>query len=147
MEWDIHNPDVNHPVDWNSEHTYSAYLATKNCSYYGIGLDYKVTNYTVTPATHIAFKKLNTKKGVTSLDSVNIIDLEKVKFGFGVSKGGKHTWLYSKGKVYEVHWDQIGANLYEASSLRTYPWISGAIVVPSDQTIHLSISAKLKCRS
>lgn len=58
--------------------------------------------------------------------------LKRVRFGVGVSKGGRHTWLFSLGWVYEVHWDQIGPSLYEKSSFETYGWLSGAIVLPPD---------------
>jgi hypothetical protein len=139
------NPDVNHPLDADSEHSFTSYLASKKCEYYKIPLEYKVTNYTITPKTNTAYKKLNKTKGVTKLNTIDIASLELVAFGFGVSRGGKHTWLFSKGKVYEVHWDKVGADLYEASPLRTYPWLSGAVVVPPDQAHHLAVSSKLKC--
>jgi hypothetical protein len=140
------NPDVNHPLDADSEHAYTNYLASKKCTYYNIPLQYKVANYSITPKNSPAFGKLNKNKGVTALNTIDIMSLERLKFGFGVSRGGKHTWLFSKGKVYEVHWDEIGSNLYEASPLRNFPWLSGAIVVPVDQEGLLDISAKLQCR-
>lgn len=139
------NPDAKHPADGNSEHAYTSYLVSKTCKYYQIPLTYKVENYTVTPKTHPAYQKLNKNTGVSLLNTVDIASLELVKFGFGVSKGGMHTWVFSKGTVYEVHWDKIGPELYGVSSLRTFPWLSGVIVVPSDQVAFLSVSAKLKC--
>lgn len=139
------NPDSKHPVDINPEHTYSSYLASKTCKYYQVPLEYKVENYTITPKSHTAFRKLNKSAPVTKLNTVDIASLELVKFGFGLSKGGMHTWVFSLGKVYEVHWDKIGDELYEATSIRIFPWLSGAIVVPPDQAIALAASAKLKC--
>jgi hypothetical protein len=65
--------------------------------------------------------------------------------GWGHSRGGRHTWLFSRGDVYEVHWDKVGADLYEASPLRGFPWLSGVIVVPHDQAGFLAIRAKLEC--
>jgi len=47
--------------------------------------------------------------------------------------------------VYEVHWNDIGADLYEATNLKSYAWLSGAIIIPSDQAAFLSASSKLKC--
>jgi hypothetical protein len=138
------NPDVVHPTDKDSEHSYSHHLANKTCRYYKIPLHYKVINYTVTPKTHAAFKKVNKNAGVTAPNLIDIANLSKVEFGFGVSRGGMHTWLFSKGSVYEVHWDAIGKGLYEASPLSKYPWLSGAIVVPPNQTRHL-VSGQLKC--
>ncbi len=139
------NPDTVHPADANSEHAFSSIVVSKSCTYYKIPMAFKVTNYNVTATTDPNFQKLNTKAGVTALNTVDIASLDLVKFGFGVSKGGRHTWLFSYGKVYEVHWDQIGANLYEASPLRSFAWLSSAIVVPSDQVGLLATSAKLKC--
>lgn len=141
------NPDSKHPVDANSEHTYTSHLATQKCKYYQIPLEYKVQNYTITPKTHSAFQKLNKSASVSKLNEIDILSLEQVKFGFGISKGGMHTWVFSKGKVYEVHWDKIGSELYEATSLRSFGWLSGAIVVPFYQSALLSVSSKLKCGS
>lgn len=78
------------------------------------------------------------------LNTVDIASLGLVKFGFGLSKGGMHTWVFSKGKVYDVHWDKVGANLYEATLLKNFHWLSGAIVIPPDQAIYLANSEKLK---
>jgi hypothetical protein len=141
------NPDSKHPVDANSEHTYTSHLAIQKCKYYQIPLEYKVQNYTPTPKTHSAFQKLNKSASVTKLNEIDILRLDQVKFGFGISKGGMHTWVFSKGKVYEVHWDKIGSELYEATSLRSFGWLSGAIVVPFDQSALLSATSKLKCGS
>ena len=131
----------------DSEHTYTSYLATKKCTYYQIPLEYKVEDYSVTPSGHKSFQQLNRNTPATKLNNIDIATLEQVKFGFGVSRGGKHTWVFSTGKVYEVHWDKVGPELYESTLLRHFPWISGAIVVPFDQAAHLSASSKLKCGS
>ena len=140
------NPDSKHPIDIDSEHAYTSHLASKTCKYYRIPLKYKVHNYNITPKSHHAFQKLNKTAPVTTLNAIGIASLRRVKFGFGVSKGGKHTWLFSKGDVYEVHWDKIGEGLYEKTSLQKFPWLSGAIVVPSDQDFQLAASAKLNCK-
>jgi len=114
------NPDRVHPKDLDSEHTFSAARAMKSCTYYGIPLRYHVTNYNVTKATDPEYRLLNKTSGPTTLNSVDMASLDLVSFGFGLSRGGRHTWLFSRGKVYEVHWDRIGADLYEASPLRTF---------------------------
>ncbi|WP_223669337.1 hypothetical protein [Kangiella shandongensis] len=138
------NPDVSHPKDKSDEHTYTAVIANKKCEYYRIPVSYKVTNYNTTSKTHPSFQKLNKNKKQTPLDSVSILSLENVKFGFGISRGGMHTWLYSKGKVYEVHWDSVGDGLFEEISLRNYSWLSGAIFIPSAQASLLT-NEQLKC--
>jgi len=138
------NPDSAHPIDADAEHNYTSHIATKTCKYYQIPLAYKVQNYNVTAKTHVSFQMLN-KKSVTTLNPLGIASLNKVKFGFGVSRGGMHTWMFSKGKVYEVHWDQVGSGLYGTVRLKKFGWISGAIVIPKDQSAFLAISTKLKC--
>lgn len=120
-------------------------LLQKHAHIINIPLQFKVENYNITPKSNAAFRQLNKTAGVTKLDVVDITSLEKVKFGFGLSRGGMHTWVFSSGNVYEVHWDKIGEALYEATPLRRFPWLSGAIVIPSDQAISLAISSKLKC--
>lgn len=139
------NPDVNHPTDSDSEHTYSNYLANKTCKYYKIPLSYKVVNYNTTSKLHPAFKKINKHLGESKLNLTDVKNLSKVKFGFGISRGGRHTWMFSLGKIYEVHWESIGTGLYESTKITKYPWLSGAIVVPPDQAILLSRSILLKC--
>lgn len=71
--------------------------------------------------------KEETKKDVANLDVI-----KKVKFAYGLSRGGMHTWLYSHGRVHEVHWDQTGVNLYDSSPLESYSWLSSLIVIPPD---------------
>jgi hypothetical protein len=139
------NPDSVHPADAQQEHPYSSYLASKTCKYYQIPLHYRVDNYNPTLKTDSAFRKINTNAGVTALNKIDVVSLDQVNFGFGLSRGGMHTWVFSKGLVYEVHWDGVGSGLYEATNLRAFPWLSGAIVVPSDQAAFLSVSSKLKC--
>jgi hypothetical protein len=140
------NPDTVHPADANAEHTYSSAVVSRTCAYYKIPMAFKVTNYNVTPNTHPNFQKLNAKAGVTALNDIDITSLDLVKFGFGVFRGGKHTWLFSLGNVYEVQWDKVGAGLYEASPLRSFGCLSSGIVVPPDQVGGLAVSAQLKCR-
>ena len=58
--------------------------------------------------------------------------LKRIKFAYGLSRGGRHTWLFSYGRVYEVHWDQIGSNLYDSSPFESFEWLSSLIVIPPD---------------
>lgn len=138
------NPDQNHPIDEDHEHTYTSFLANKKCEYYKIPLDYKVVNYSVTSKNHPAFQK-TTKHGLTKLDTVSINSLKSITFGFGLSRGGKHTWLFRQGKVYEVHWESVGDTLYESTDLSVFGWLSGVIVVPPGQSGAIAVSAELKC--
>ena len=145
------NPDAVHPRDATAdavrrseEHTYSSLIALKQHTYYDIPLEYAVQNYCVTPEDHESFQLLNKNKPVTQHNEADIASLEQVEFGFGISRGGMHTWLFSKGKIYEVHWNSIGDGLYEATPVRIFPWLSGAIIIPPEQAEHLAASAKLK---
>ncbi len=138
------NPDAKHPVDDDDEHTYTSILASKNKKYYKIPLKYIVQNYRVTPDYALESLTLNKNASPSEHNEADIASLEQVAFGFGVSRGGKHTWLYSKGKVYEVHWNQIGDNLYEARPLREFPWLSNVIAMPKGLADCLAPSARIK---
>jgi hypothetical protein len=139
------NPDLKHPLDASAEHVYTGILAEKKCQYYDIPLSFKVVNYFPTPTNHPAFKKLNKSVGATHLNTLDITSLNSVRFGFGLSRGGRHTWIFSRGNVYEVHWAAVGKDLYEETPLNNFGWLSGAMVIPVDQAAMVSASAKLKC--
>lgn len=88
------------------------------------------------------------KKTQPYLRKLNQLDLDavkKIEFGFGISRGGMHTWLFSNGYVYEVHWEEEGANLYEKTDITLFPWQSNLIVVPPDAKGLLSMSV-LNCK-
>lgn len=131
-----YNPDVNHPRDGDLEHTYSYYKSVATVRrYYDISISHLVINYNPTARAdpnYKSFSGIGGQRDPTDKDTSNFDKLKKIKFGVAASRGGQHTWLYSLGKVYEVHWDRIGPGLYEASSFETYPWLSGAIAVPPD---------------
>jgi hypothetical protein len=130
-----YNPDVNHPRDGNSEHPFSRKKALESKQYYTIPISYWLINYRPTPKTDANYKSFTALGGSndsTELDETQLEMVKKVKFAYGVSRGGRHTWLYSLGKIFEVHWDRIGADLYEATKLEDFAWLSGALVVPPD---------------
>ncbi len=140
------NPDVKHPFDASDEHTYSYHIVNKKCTYYGVPVNYKVVNYRPTSKTDHNFQVLNKTAPMTDLNPIDYFSLITVRLGVGISRGGSHTWLFSRGMVYEVHWDSIGAGLYEASPLLTYEWLSGAIFVPKEQAFsYFRGSSILKC--
>ena len=136
------SPDVVHSVDGSGEHAHAYRKLGRSCDYYSIPIQYKVINYNPTPATDPNFKKVNPSKPETSLNDVDLKVLNAVDFGFGVSRGGMHTWLFSLGYVYEVHWDEIGSSLYERTVFSAFGWLSGAIVVPPDRAKLLTMSAQ-----
>lgn len=66
----------------------------------------------------------------------NLQQLKDVPFAVGVVDSGMHTFVFSYGKVYEVHWsagpDDPG--LFEVSTLENFMrgWTSGAVAIPTD---------------
>lgn len=137
------NPDVVHPRDASDEHTFTYFTANRHCHYHRIPVKYKAVNYNPTPTSHPNFKKLF-NKGETALNLVDVADLKNVLFGVGMSRGDTHTWLFSKGYIYEVHWDGIGSNLYEKTTIENYPWLSSIIILPPDGVSAISLAA-LRC--
>ena len=139
------NPDITHPKDGDEEHTYSAHIAHAKCNYYDVPIKYKIINYNPTSSYDNSFNTLNKNEAETILEEDGLNALKNVEFAFGVSRGGRHTWLFSKGKVYEVHWNSIGDDLYEASELIFFNWLSSIIVIPEDQEKYLEGISPLKC--
>ena len=136
------NADTVHPRDGSREHTTAERKVNRSCTYYSIPVRYRVVNYRPTTRTEPAFQKLNKRAPLTRLNDADIRVLNRVPFGFGISRGAMHTWLFSMGRVYEVHWDEIGAGLYERTMLRAFAWLSGAIVVPPDRSSLLRMSSQ-----
>jgi RHS repeat-associated protein len=66
----------------------------------------------------------------------NIEALLKVPFAIGVVDSGMHTFMFSYGRVYEVHWSRgpKDPNLFEVSDLKDFMsnWRSGIVVIPSE---------------
>jgi hypothetical protein len=143
------NADVRHPEDGLDEHVAANRIAAAKCSYYEIPVQYRLVNYRLTPKSDADYGKYTKKETIPSPDElISAVAIHLVKFGFGVSKGGMHTWLFSYGNVYEVHWGESAdsGNLYEARSLvAKFPLFSGALVVPPDQAASLASIAKQSC--
>jgi hypothetical protein len=116
------NPDTRNPEDGDQEHPFSWYLVKKYHNYYKLPVSFTAVDY-----------RPNTSEEITSPTQKNSKDialLEAIKFGFGVSRGGVHTWVFVEGSVYEVHWYGIGDTLYEKTPLDEFGWLSGVIAVP-----------------
>ncbi|MEL0604834.1 hypothetical protein [Pseudoalteromonas undina] len=136
------NADINHPADGENKHPL-AYLqqVKRDGKYYNVPVHHALTNYRPTDKESAQeqglwkiYKSRGLKVGPTTLNIVDYNTMRKVPFGFGVSNGGMHTWLFSEGYVYEVHWDGIGASLYEKTPLNLFNWLSGVIIVPKDSS-------------
>jgi len=140
------NPDEYHPSDGDKEHRYVSTIVRNKCSYHRVPVRYKVTNYNPTPKDNKNFDVLSPTIKEQKLDAVSYNALKTVKFGFGLSRGDTHTWLFSEGYVYEVHWDRRAGNtLYEKTALNKFKWLSGAIIIPQDQVRKLTTLSGLSC--
>ena len=137
-------PDRHHPNDGSPDHTWASRLVEKTCKYAGVRVEYTVINYNPTPETDPNFKKVTPGRGVQKLNAIDLAALKKIKFGVGMSRKGDHTWLFSLGSVYEVHWSNVGEGLYEVRKLPNFPWNANLIVVPPDMVSLLKMSS-LKC--
>jgi hypothetical protein len=128
------NPDVRNPRDGQSQHPVSYQQAKKYNTYYhvpisGFIVDYKLTN----PPSFLG--RLFGGQRAQDLTAFN--QFSKVRFSFGVVKGGMHTFLCSYGMIFEVHWNQIAAGLYERSPFYDYEWLDGVVVLPPDSGFSL----------
>jgi hypothetical protein len=139
------NPDVKNPSDGQNEHPYSYTVASKNGTYYGIPVTGIVINYRPTiimdqPGffTSLLGVKPTPSPRMTAKDLTGINKLNSVRFGYGLARGGMHTFLYGSGSIYEVHWTGLGTTpngpngLYEKSPFENYSWLSGVVLVPPD---------------
>ena len=140
------SPDSIHPTDGDKEHTFAAVMAKRNCTFSpdNVPLKHRVVNYNPTSKNHPEFQSLYPNFGASKLNLISYKELEKIPFGFGLSRGGTHCWVFVEGFVYEVHWDSIGSGLYEKTSLKNFPWLSNAIFVPHDTGAKINL-IKLKC--
>lgn len=137
-----YNPDVNHPLDGDGEHTFSYYNQVKKKCQYSVAkvpVSRKVINYSPNS------KKVNQYLDLTEKTIINYNLFKKVPFGLGMSRGGSHVWLYSKGDVMESHWSSVGADLYTQTALSKFQWYSGIIVTPPDYRHLLSHISEVKC--
>ena len=152
--WNAHywNPDVREPRDRQSEHpaSYKDVLKEKvylpnssNLPVSGLIVDYNKT--TKKSSSETIWMPMNVPNPVlpiiipfpssVTVSNENTAILEKVskvKFAFGLTRGATHTFLFSYGEVFEVHWANEGATLYGKVAFKDYEWLSGALIVPPD---------------
>lgn len=125
-------PDRFHPNDAKQEHTFATAQVVKTCNYTGVPVSYLALDYNPTGTDDPSFQKLFSYKGPRALNLIGLNELRKIKFGFGISRKGDHTWLFSEGYVYEAHWDKISNEIFEKRAIEKFPWNSNLIVVPPD---------------
>lgn len=134
------SPDKFHPTDGDKEHPHTTYLAMRFCKYHDIPVHHIAIDYKPLAKDHENFQELFPKAGVRKVNKVSLEGLMKIPFGIGLSRGGNHTWLFSKGKVYEAHWEYAGIKLYEATDIRNWAWQSNLIIVPPDAQAHIKLA-------
>ena len=139
-------PDIVPASDNKTEAAYSNLLAARTGQYYNVPLCSQFLNQRPGLRDKSASFQLHPKHGLGFLDEVEISSLQSLRFGFGISKGGMHTWLFSRGDVYQVHCADNGTVIYEKRALQQYPWLNGVIVVPPDQVTQLTAVAHVHCR-
>lgn len=125
--------------------SYATHIQRKKNTYYDIPAPYAALEYapqSFVPETAAGggdTLKIAALIGARiSAIAATFTQLMSIKFGFGCSRGGIHTWLFSEGYVYEVHWlEPPDGNLYEKSGFakfttRNEEQRTGIIVVPPD---------------
>ncbi|MET1254197.1 hypothetical protein [Aliikangiella maris] len=139
-------PDRFHPNDGSKEHTFATAKAIENCAYVGVPLSYLVLDYNPTPKKHPKFQALYDYKGPRKLNVIGLAELKKIKFAYGLSRQGDHTWLYSNGYVYEAHWNAIGSNVYSKHPISKFIWNSNMLIVPPDSIASLTLKNLTECK-
>ena len=123
------NPDVRVPRDGLSEHPFAYQTTKKTGSYYSVSVSGYIINYNLTRSSGGGCSGSDTRG---PNDMVAFDKFSKVRFAYGLAKGGMHTFLLSYGMVYEVHWDKIGKDLYARNPFYFYEWLDGLVVTPPD---------------
>jgi hypothetical protein len=138
------NPDVKNPRDGVSEHPFAYKSTSRSGIYYSVPvsgyiIDYNLTPVTVAPPPGFLDRLLGAKappppriNDMTAFDAFS-----KVKFSYGLAKGGVHTFLLSYGMVFEVHWGACGPGLYGVSPFYTYAYLDGLVITPPDSGFSL----------
>ena len=150
LGWRAHywNPDVRHPRDGDSEHPDSYKKAVAKRMYYGITVSGFIVNYNLQDkSVHnewilIPSPDLGTIGGVpfpmptriqVGGDNLGAFTrFKSVRLAYGIARGGMHTFLYSFGDIYEVHWTKEKDELYGKSPFNTFVWNSGMMFTPPD---------------
>jgi hypothetical protein len=134
------NPDVKHPFDGNTEkHNYTYAIAKSKRRYQAVDTrdnnrlyKFSVKQLVINYAPTTVYENGTIETNVTPQDTTQINKLKQVPFGVVNVSGGTHTALFSKGYIYEIHWDKSHTDpvLFERTLLENWGWLSGAIQIP-----------------
>ncbi len=140
LGWKIHywNPDVRFPRDENpNTRTAISKRKSRPRCITATKVDGLVVNYNLDFKKHPSGGFLSgCTPGPRNNDAI-WNKVSRVRFAYGLARGGTHTFLYSFGMVFEVHWDKIDADLYERSSFYSFAWLSGLLLTPAGRSFHV----------
>jgi hypothetical protein len=138
-------PDTENPRDGKPEHKKMYDLALRTKKWWNVPITDFIVNYNPTVTRDDGVRVLTPTKldndGKRKLDA-----LGGVKFAVCVFTEAKHTGVFFRGKVLEVHWRSLSPHspvgdeyetfriqsLYEAKDLINFGWYEGIIVIPPD---------------
>jgi RHS repeat-associated protein len=152
--WRAHywNPDVRAPRYMNgrpdAEHSFTYQEAVRTRKYYEVPVSGFIVNYNLVdksmkkeriwvptgpsiPGLNLPIPlPITIEYGGDKLETFN--RFKGVRFAYGLARGATHTFLYSYGDIYEVHWSKEKDDLYERSPFYDYEWLSGLMLTPPD---------------
>lgn len=124
------NPDVDNPHDGDTKELRGSFYIAKRTgkSWGGTPVTGFIVNFRPSPQGWIMWLRRipPTTKNYGAFDR-----LSKVKFAYGITWKDRHTFLYSWGEVFEVHWDRID-DVYGKVPFYTYEWNAGLMITPPD---------------
>lgn len=135
------NPDAMYADDTRNNPIVATNNVHRTGRYYGVPVRYEVVDYSPEAIARLSSGQpgapgAETQPAETQPVQLTMYErLQDARFGVGCSFGGTHTWLYSEGFVYEVHWAELPTgNLYAKTELRTFSasWKTSVIVLPPD---------------
>jgi hypothetical protein len=105
-----------------SEHAVAYKKARESGTYYGLPVEQSVVNYAPREGSG------------TTKETSQLQNLQAIPFGVLSARGARHMALIVRGTVYEVHWNETSdkPNVIEGTVLEKWAWLSGAIVVPTE---------------
>jgi hypothetical protein len=125
------NPDVHHPADGKDEHP-ASYKDVKLGGYYAYDNVKKYPDRKIPISGLIINFRPTISQNPTPRETDQLEWFNTVNFAYGIARGAEHCFLVTRGKLWEVHWDEIGEKLYEISDFGNFKWLSGAVVIPGE---------------
>ena len=138
LGWKAHywNPDRVNTDDGRREHKFSYDEAVRTGKCYGVTVSGFIADYNPIQVRQTWSEWIRGIKPApqTPKRMAAFNRFSQVRFAYGLASGAYHTFLYSFGMIFEVHWTQERDNLYGRSPFYYYPWRSGLMLVPPDSS-------------